>query len=477
MKRTNEPFGVMTEIGLSKMNALNAQGKKLILTTFVIGDGRGFDVTPISNATKLIGQFAAYQVSSSVDDVLSATLIITREMTLEHNGKWIREGGLLDEDGDLCVWVSYYAMPLTQYISRNLTITLPAVNHDKLIIVNEKTEQEIVATALSAMSGGMVVNRKDTYGQYLIMVRIPAFTNRMCNEVLGTNWLPITDVHPAFIRADGTSMQWFEVGMYLAGSDERGSYHGSSQYKKPRLQTLDIARSLAKTHGDRWHLFNNAQWSAIAIWCLMRDSSNQPQGNTYYGMSHDDKYQSGVRVDNKLPGETRSSGYTFTGSGPNNWRHNGAVNGIADLVGNSSEWVDGIKIRNNAIIAALRSDAHENEWETLVYINAPAHGRGLLSNQAPTNNNQCNFSANPWRNLVKEANYQPVQLLQQLLIEPTVGTQSADGGLYCSSSNSVDTFGNRGGNFGSADIAGLAQLYLNSQLKDREMAFRIAYYE
>ena len=477
MKSSNAPFGVMTELGLSKMDTLNSQGKTLVLTTFVIGDGNGAEVTPVATATRLTNQFATYPVSGSIEGVLSASITITQDMTQEHEGKWIREGGLLDEDGDLCVWVSYYPMPITQYISRNLKIALPAVNHDKLVIVSEKSEQEIVTSALSAISGGMVVNRKDINGKHQIMVRIPAFTNYTCNSILGTNWQPLTAVHPAFIRSDGTTMPWFEVGMYLCGESERGHYGGSSAYQKPMTQTLEVARRLTATHGDKWHVLNNAQWSAIAIWCLMRDSSNQPKGNTYYGVAHDERYQSGVRVDGKLPSDSSGTAVTFTGSGPNEWRHNGAINGIADLVGNFNEWVDGIKVRNNAIIAASRSNTHESEWETLAYINAPSHNKGSLSNQAPTNDNQCNFSARPWRDLKKEANYQPVQLLQQLLIEPTTGTQLANGSFYCYSEEMGGSFGVRGGGFSYGDLSGLACLYLSTRENAHKFAFRLAYYE
>lgn len=469
MIKTNEPTGVMTELGLSKMNQAASLGKKLVLKTFVLGDGGGSTVTPVVSGTALINQFAGYPITDEVRGVLSGVMQITPDMAKEHDGKWLREGGLLDEDGDLCVWVSFYPMPMTQYIERKLTIALPAVNRDKLAIFIDSDEQKTAATTIAKLSGGMVVNRQDEQGRYHVMVKIPMFTNKQVNDVLGTNWQPASAPHPAFIKPDGSVLQWFEVGMYLCSS--RDSYMVTMQYAEPLEMELTLAKNACAQKGAGWHLMNNAEWAAIAIWCLMRDATKQPTGNTYYGLAHDAKWQNGLRVDKKIPGGTNSSGYnkplTLTGSGPLEWRHNGAITGIADLVGNECEWVDGLKLskNNNAIIVSQTNNAAESDWITAAYFNSPKHNAGSLSNNIPASANASNFSANPWNTLQKDSGYTSVQLLQQLLIEPCGGTSLALGGAYLLADYTAqsDHYAARGGAWHLNDASGLACLRLQSK--------------
>lgn len=482
MIKTNDPMGIMTEVGLAKMNQAAALGKKLVLKTFVLGDGGGSTVTPAVSGTALINQFAAYPITDEVRGVLSGVMQITPDMAQEHGGKWLREGGLLDDDGDLCVWVSFYPMPMTQYIERKLTIALPAVNRDKLTIFIDSDEQKIAAAAIAKLSGGMVVNRQDASGRYHVMVKIPAFTNQQVNDVLGTNWQPASAPHPAFIRPDRSVMQWFEVGMYLCSQDTGGRVL-SAQYSEPYLTTFDHARNSCAQKGTGWHLMSNAEWAAITIWCLMRDATKQSTGNTYYGLAHDAKWQNGLRVDKKIPGDTNSSGYnkpiTLTGSGPLEWRHNGAITGVADLVGNECEWVDGLKLskNNNGIIVSQANNATESDWITAAYFNSPRHNAGSLSNNIPASANASNFSANPWRTLQKDSGYTSVQLLQQLLIEPCVGTSLALGGAYLLADSLYDHYASRGGAWWTNSMSGLACLRLQSRADTDTRAFRLAYYE
>lgn len=332
----------------------------------------------------------------------------------------------------------------------------------------EDMKPEIVSDIATMSSGGMVVNRVDANGNQNVMVKIPMFTNKIVNDVLGTNWLPEEDVHPAFKRADGTIMPWFEVGMYAASNDGGGN-PVSAPHKDP-YNTIDFDQSKTKCQsmGSGWGLMTNAQWAAITIWCLMNEY--QPTGNTNYGQSHDKKYQTAIRQDGALVGDANGSARTLTGSGQKDWNHNNSSIGIADLVGNVWEWVDGLKIIDGQIIAAENSDPNEENW-----ISQSAFlDDGLKLNSELTDITNTSVV---WSSIGKSETYTDNQLLQQLMIEPTAATGAALGRLYYN--NSGERLPRRGGRWSSGSTAGLGALSLGSERSIRYSngGFRPAYFE
>lgn len=364
----------------------------------------------------------------------------------------------------------------TQTVSNNAT----QVSEDKdavtqMLADTESAAQEAASTipqtvnaSLSDLSGGMVVNRLDANGNQNVMYKIPMFTNKIVNDVLGTNWLPEEDVHPAFKRADNTVMPWFEVGMYVASNDGNGN-PVSAPHKQP-YHTVDFDQSKAKCQsmGSGWGLMTNAQWSAIAIWCLMNEY--QPTGNTYYGQSHDKKFQTSIRQDGLLVGDANGTAQNLTGTGPKEWNHNNSAIGIADLVGNVWEWVDGLKIQDGQIIVAENSDPDELNWVSqAAYLDV---GNRLNSEITGTTNTNV-----PWSSLGKSETYIANQLLQQLMIEPIAETGEALGRLYYN--NEGERLPIRGGSWGSASSAGVAALYLyyGRTYRSTGRGFRPAYFE
>lgn len=327
---------------------------------------------------------------------------------------------------------------------------------------------EIVSDIATMSTGGMTVNRLDANGNQNVMVKIPMFTNKIVNDVLGTNWLPEEDVHPAFKRADNTIMPWFEVGMYAASNDGSGN-PVSAPYKDP-YNTIDFDDSKTKCQsmGAGWGLMTNAQWAAIAIWCLMND--HQPTGNTNYGQSHDKKFQTAIRQDGALVGDANGTARTLTGSGPKEWNHNNASVGIADLVGNVWEWVDGLKMQDGQIIVAENSDHDELNWiSQAAYLD---DGLKLNSERTDTTG-----TSTTWSSLGSTETYVSNQLLQQLMIEPIAETGAALGRLYYN--NDGERLPRRGGGWGGGSGAGLGALTLVGERSGRYsgVGFRPAYFE
>lgn len=315
-------------------------------------------------------------------------------------------------------------------------------------------------------SGGMVINRLDDNGNLNVMVKIPAFTNKMVNDKLGTNWLPEEDLHPAFVSASGNKTH-FEIAMYCASNDGSGN-PVSAPHKAPYTYVnWDSAKAKCQSMGAGWDLCGNAQWAAVVIWCLMNDY--QPLGNTFYGQSHSESWQSGIRQDGGIPGDASGAASILSGSGPLTWRHNNSPLGISDLVGNVWEWQDGMKISEGQVIVALEQQADEASWVSqTAYFDAGNKLNSSKTASASTNND--------WRTTGKDVSYAENQLLQQLLIEPTVGTDAGLGRLYYN--NDGLRFPFRGGHWGGGANAGVAALYLNNvrTAANSSIGFRPAFF-
>lgn len=98
----------VTDIGAAKI--INAQlgGKKVNITTFVVGDGNGKEVNPSPNQTTLVNEvYSGPIASANIDE--ENNLIIVYESAIPANvgDFYIREVGLKDEDGDLIAVGNY----------------------------------------------------------------------------------------------------------------------------------------------------------------------------------------------------------------------------------------------------------------------------------------------------------------------------------------------------------------------------------
>ena len=361
-----------------------------------------------------------------------------------------------------------------------LGITTPATNADLLVFQVLVADAEIAATESEAaqlaaeaaaqgyadITGGMIVRRADDNGNYNVMLKIPMFTLDAVNTKLGTSMG--TGPHPAFIRPNGSVMTHFEYGVYLASND--GSNNPVSEaFKDPYVNvSYDTALAKCAAMGAGWHLANNAEWAAIALLCQMNGWN--VLGNTNDGRSHSEQYQSGVRADGLQPGDSAGDARTFTGSGPLSWRHNNAINGIADLVGNVWEWQDGFKQVEGQIVVAERNGAAEVDWVAQA---AWYNGDSKLANAKTSD---ASFSVT-WIDQQKDANYIANPLLQSLLIEPIPELQTATGILYCS--NTMTGFPRRGGYWDHGSDAGLGALVLHSSrtYSFSSIGFRPAFFE
>lgn len=333
--------------------------------------------------------------------------------------------------------------------------------------------------AIEHASGGRNTVVYDAQGNPNIMVVVPRFNY----EDLNLPGLELGEGTATAFMTNGAPRSEILVGKYLASSAPGGcAVIGGVQ--PITSVSFDVAKSLCTAKGAGWHLLSVHEWAAIALWSLA--NGTVPRGNTNYGRSHENYRETARRSDNGIPGDTEGTARTDTGKGPETWNHDHGPWGIADLVGNVSEWTDQMKVQDGRIIVTLDNnpDVAEANWTpqaayfdctteaaTVPMLNSKVNNRtGDLGDDA----NRGNTPNVEWRATTKDPSYVPNLLLRRLLIESASSADSAPGRLYMR--NHGERFPLRGGLWSSGDSAGLGYLLLyNSRaISSGNLGFRPA---
>jgi hypothetical protein len=218
--------------------------------------------------------------------------------------------------------------------------------------------KDTLLTAVLAASGGKQVIKYDDKGKPSVMVRIPKFNLEDISSALGSG------PHPAFI-VDGQEKSEIYIGAYPAVVDE-GRACSLPGVSPTASITFDNAKAACVNKGPGWHLMTAWERAAVVLWCLK--NGFQPRGNTSGGKSHEATWETGTPApDNAVK--------TLGGSGPASWRHDGTMAGIADLVGNVYEWLDGLKSIDGRLYFPADNDfmLPEAQWPaSSIYLDATA---------------------------------------------------------------------------------------------------------
>jgi hypothetical protein len=188
-----------------------------------------------------------------------------------------------------------------------------------------------------------------------------------------------------------------------------------------------------------------------------------------------------------MPGDSSGTPRTDTGKGPNAWSHDNSAFGIQDLVGNVWEWIDQLKLEEGQIITTLDNnpDILESAWQhhnAFYDSTSETGGTSILNNQVTNRLGALNDSQNTgnsnyadFKSLTKDANYTPVELLRQLLLE-TESSNNVNGRLY--TRNFGERFPRRGGGWYNGSIAGLGALSFNNSrsYSGNSVGFRPAFF-
>ena len=205
------------------------------------------------------------------------------------------------------------------------------------------------------------------------------------------------------------------------------------------------------------------------------------------------RHMTGTRQDGLAPGTT-SELQDFDRFRSCSWRHNNTFTGITDLVGNISEWTDGLKLVDGKIYMPSDNNFNlaEASWpDTGVRFDSTATGDENSSGDIgdPVISNEITKYAGPigdngsygylsianWKDLTKKVGYNiPVSMLQAAIAPITLsdGTYSQDpkGYLYVRNYERLV----RGGNWSNGAIAGLFCLYLGNLARTRSTASAFA---
>ena len=366
-----------------------------------------------------------------------------------------------------------------------------AINDVNTNFAEKAASLTIVATdgyrrAVEDASGGRNTVIYDAQGNPNIMVVIPRFN---CED-LGLDALNLgTGTHPAF-KTNGADRGEILVGKYLASQGVNGGCSVIGGVQPKTAVDYDDAKLLCTQKGDNWHLMSVHEWGAIALWSLA--NGTVPRGNTYYGQSHEKKWETAIREDKGMPGDSSGSPFSLTGSGPNTWSHDHSEFGVQDLVGNVWEWLDQLKLSEGQVVSTLDNDAStlESIWyHHSAFFDSSTNGQSgdagtpILSNSV-ANYNGPNFDSDDYgytgsqslSSLTKSDGYIESEILRRLMIETSAGVELF-GGVYIR--NYGDRFPLRGGHYHDGSRAGYAALNVSnnrSKKADYSIGFRPAYF-
>jgi hypothetical protein len=223
--------------------------------------------------------------------------------------------------------------------------------------------------SVEGASGGKVTVLYDDQGNPSYMRRFAPMTNRDLYRQYYEDdeaWTASpfkaieNEVHPAFMKG-GTQVRELLIGQYAAY--DLNSRACSLPGVDPRV-SLNYDSSLArcKNKGTGWTLNTTWNWGFIQALCLRM--KYQPRGNTNFGRSHELTWETALRIDGGIAGDTAGTGRTKTGTGPISWSHDGTESGVHDLVGNVWEWLTGMKLDDGKILLAPDNniDLAESGW-------------------------------------------------------------------------------------------------------------------
>lgn len=95
-------FAILTNVGMAKQANADALGIPWKLTEMGVGDANGTDPIPSAAQTSLINEWRRRPLNQlKVDPANAAVIIAEQVIPADEGGKWIREIGLYDADGDL----------------------------------------------------------------------------------------------------------------------------------------------------------------------------------------------------------------------------------------------------------------------------------------------------------------------------------------------------------------------------------------
>ena len=255
---------------------------------------------------------------------------------------------------------------------------------------------------------------------------------------------------------------------------------------------FDQAVAACRKKGQGWHLNQNGIFAALNLWCMKNGFI--PRGNTNWDASYEKAWERGMNT--YIDGEHKG-GRTAAGSGPVTWNHDGTPAGIADLCGNTWEWVSGLRIVDgeiqiipygNSMKLTCNMGANSTEWKAIMpdgtlvepgtagTLHYDVQGGKLVINTSTSVKSTPNI---PFGSLAAQSGVNIPQIAVAAgIIKDTAATYGSSGHQQY-----VNTEGERlpfrGSSFSYRSLGGAAALRLYSPRTDSydNISLRSAYYE
>jgi sulfatase modifying factor 1 len=261
------------------------------------------------------------------------------------------------------------------------------------------------------------------------------------------NIIPRADMpgHPAF-HVGGVEKSELFLGTYQATIRDGEALSLPGEDPTTNIN-YDRARAACLACGPGFHLLTNLEWALVAH--LVSTAGNDVRGNTNWGKSHSHPEERGTSA--------KGSNRTLTGSGPDAWRHDGTPHGIADLVGNVWEWVDGLKLVSGQIIMPADNDFNlpEAEWLATGVCIDLVNGEPVISSKV-TNRG---WNGRYFKDVISASGFEVPASIKQALLCPTEGSQ-VPGYYWADNSEGFEGLPIRGGDWHVGSGAGLGALGL-----------------
>ncbi|MBJ7555378.1 SUMF1/EgtB/PvdO family nonheme iron enzyme [Marinomonas spartinae] len=309
--------------------------------------------------------------------------------------------------------------------------------------------------AVEKASGGRNTLITDAQGNDNIMVVIPRFNYEdleLPELNLGTGTMT------AFLT-NGAPRSEVMISKYINSTLSTGGFASIGGAIPRNYINFDTAKSLCTNKGSGWHMMSQHEWEALRLISLKFNA--EMRGNTYWGRTHDSRFENATRTDARAAGDTTGDGRTKTGQGPLSWTHDGSPYGVCDLVGNVWEWVDQLKIVDGQIICTLDNNpsAAEADWIAQAAFYDNATGTPKLNSQVVSQSDGSQYSYSALNsNVTKDASYVLNELMRRLGVEHAA--PSSKGAIYAR--NAGERLPLRGGHWYNTSDAGPAALALNN---------------
>jgi phage-related tail fiber protein len=290
-------FAILTNVGMAKQANADALGIPWKITEMGVGDANNTDPIPNASQTTLINEWRRRPLNQlKIDPINPAVLIAEQIIPADEGGKWIREIGLYDADGDL-VAVANCApsfKPIlsqgsgrTQIVRMNFIVTSTGnitLKIDPAIVLASRAYVDAAIlevlpknrtpgewTRVKTNDRGIVVSGdnpetlagmgiKDSYTK----AEIEAMISQASALPVGASvWFPVNKVPPGFLEIDGSVKSiaaYPDLAAFLGTDFNRGD-EGAGNFRLPESRGeflrgwdhgrgVDVGRAIGSWQAD-----------------------------------------------------------------------------------------------------------------------------------------------------------------------------------------------------------------------------------